>query len=66
MHGGRVVGRYFAQVTLPDKTFRLIDAAEPDLPRIEEAVRSEGHMPCVVVPQEWPAAVQRLVEGSGA
>jgi len=59
--GGRVVGRYFAQVTLRRSTLRLIDAAEPDLECIKEAVTGDGHIPVVVSHEQWPEAVQGIV-----
>ena len=59
--GGRVVGRYFAQVILRRGMLRLIDAAEPDLERIKEAVTGAGHMPVVVTHEQWPEAVQGIV-----
>jgi very-short-patch-repair endonuclease len=62
--GGRVVGRYFAQVTLRRSTLRLIDAAELDIERIKEAVTGTGHMPVVIVHEQWPEAVQGIVQMS--
>jgi hypothetical protein len=59
--GGRVVGRYLAQVTLRRDTLWLIDAAEPDLERIKEAVTGDGHVPVVVSHEQWPEAVQGIV-----
>jgi very-short-patch-repair endonuclease len=59
--GGRVVGRYFAQITLRRAMLRLIDAAEPDLERIKEAVTGDGHVPVVVSHEQWPEAVQGIV-----
>jgi hypothetical protein len=41
---------------------RLIDAAEPDLERIKEAVTGAGHMPVVVTHEQWPEAVQGVVQ----
>jgi hypothetical protein len=61
---GRVVGRYFAQVTLRRGTLRLIDAAEPDLERIKETVTCDGHIPVVVAHEQWPEAVQGIVQMS--
>jgi hypothetical protein len=40
---------------------RLIDAAEPDLERIKEAVTGDGHVPVVVSHEQWPEAVQGIV-----
>jgi very-short-patch-repair endonuclease len=57
---GRVVGRYFAQVTLHSGTLQLIDAAESDLERIKDAVTGAGHVPVVVVHEQWPEAVQGI------
>jgi very-short-patch-repair endonuclease len=62
--GGRVVGRYFARVTLPRSTLLLIDAAEPDIERIKEAITSDGHTPFVVAHEQWPEAVQSIVQMS--
>src|SRR5262249_40256947 len=62
--GGRVVGCYFAQVMLRRGTLRLIDAAEPDLERIKEAVTGAGHVPVVVAHEQWPEAVQGIVQMS--
>ena len=59
--GGRVVGRYFAQVTLHRGLLRLIDAAEPDLERIKEAVTGAGYIPVVVSHEQWLDAVQGIV-----
>src|SRR5215510_11731326 len=62
--GGRVVGSYFAQVTLHRGTLRLIDAAELDLERIKESITGAGHIPVVVVHEQWPEVVQGIVQMS--
>jgi hypothetical protein len=62
--GGRVVGRYFTQITLRRSMLRLINAAEPDLERIKEAVTGDGHVPVVVAHEQWPEAVQGIVQMS--
>jgi len=62
--GGRVVGRYFAQVTLRRGMLRLIDAAEPDVERIKEAITGTGHIPVVIAHEQWPEAVQGIVQMS--
>jgi very-short-patch-repair endonuclease len=60
--GGRVVGRYFAQIVLHRGTLKLIDAAESDIERIKEAITSGGHTPYVVAPEQWPEVVQGIVQ----
>jgi very-short-patch-repair endonuclease len=62
--GGRVVGRYFAQVALRRGMLRLVDAAEPDIERIKEAITGAGHVPVVVVHEQWPEAVRGIVQMS--
>src|SRR5262249_43474164 len=59
--GGRVVGRYFAQVTLRRRLLCLIDAAEPDIERLKEAITDAGHVPVVVAQEQWSEAVQGIV-----
>ena len=62
--GGRVVGRYFAQVTLRRSRLWLVDAAEPDIERIKEAITGAGHGPVVVAHEQWPEAVQDILQMS--
>jgi very-short-patch-repair endonuclease len=59
--GGRVVGRYF---TLCRSRLWLVDAAEPDIERIKEAITGAGHVPVVVAHAQWPEAVQGIVQMS--
>ena len=62
--GGRVVGRYFAQVTLRRSRPWLVDAAEPYIERIKEAITGAGHGPVVVAHEQWPEAVQDILQMS--
>jgi very-short-patch-repair endonuclease len=62
--GERVVGRYFAQITLRRSRLWLVDAAEPDIERIKEAIIGAGHTPVVVVHEQWLEAVQGIVQMS--
>jgi hypothetical protein len=43
---------------------RLINAAELDLEQIKEAVTSDGYVPVVIVHEQWPEAVQGIVQMS--
>jgi very-short-patch-repair endonuclease len=61
---GRVVGRYFAQVTLRRGILRLIDAAEPDVERIKDASTGTDYIPVVVAHEQWSEAVQDIVRMS--